>query len=208
MAKTRKRPAAKVDFRKLYPDLYRESRNIAEVRAAKGVFLAVDGVGEPGGQAFQDAMGMLYALAYTTKFTFKNAGIGDFSVPALECLWYDDPATTPREQWRWRAQLRIPEEVTARALADVRKALLEKKGLDTRAVKRITWAEGRALQVLHLGPYDQVGGVYQRLGAEAAARRLACLGPGHEIYLNDPRRVSPDKIKTIVRMPVRPAPRA
>jgi len=203
MAKTSKRAVAKVDFRKLYPELYRESKNIVEVRAAKGIFLAVDGVGEPGSQAFQDAIGALYGLAYTTKFTLKNAGLGDFAVPALECLYFDDPATTPRDQWRWRLQLRIPEQITARTLADVRRALTEKKGLDTRAVKRIAWAEGRALQVLHVGPYNEVGDVYRRLAAEAGARRLSCTGPGHEIYLNDPRRVAPARIKTIVRMPVR-----
>jgi hypothetical protein len=207
MTKKTKPSAAKVDFRKLYPDLYRQSREIAEVRAARGVFLAVDGVGDPGGPAFQAAVGALYALAYTAKFTFKHAGLGDFAVPALEGLYFDDPATTPRAHWRWRLQLRIPDHVTARALTGVRKALAEKKGLDTRSVKRIAWAEGRALQTLHVGPYDEVGGVYRRLIAEAVARGLSCAGLGHEIYLSDPRRVPPGKIKTIVRMPVR-APRA
>lgn len=200
--KTTKSSVEKVDFRKLYPDLYRESQNIAEVRAGRGVFLAVEGVGEPGCQAYQDAIGALYALAYTAKFTLKAAGVGDFAVSALECLYFDDPAITPRDQWRWRLQLRIPEDLTTAALADVRKTLAEKKGIDTRAVKRIAWQEGRALQVLHVGPYGQVGSVYQRLMSEATARGLACTGPGHEIYLNDPRRVSADRIKTLVRMPV------
>jgi hypothetical protein len=202
MPKKTKPSVAKVDFRKLYPDLYRESRDIADVRAGRGVFLAVDGVGEPGSQAYQDAIGALYALAYTARFTLKKAGLGDFAVPALECLYFDDPATTPRGQWRWRLQLRIPEELTSAALNDVRKALAEKKGLDTRAVKRIAWAEGRALQMLHVGPYHQVSTAYQRLMSEATARGLACTGPGHEIYLNDPRRVPADRIKTLVRMPV------
>ncbi len=203
----RTRPTApKVDFKKLFPDLYRESRNIADVRAGRAVFLAVDGVGEPGGQQYQDAMAALYALAYSAKFTLKNAGTGDFAVPALECLYFDDPASTPREQWHWRLQLRIPEEVSAEALDGVRKALAEKKGVDTQAVKRVEWAEGRALQLLHVGPYDHVDVVYRQLTAEATARGLACNGPGHEIYLNDPRRVSRDKIKTLVRMPVGVAP--
>ncbi len=204
MKKTTKPPAAKVDFRKLCPDLYRASRNIEEVRAGRGVFLVVDGVGEPGGKAYQDAIGALYALAYTAKFTLKKAGFGDFAVPALEGLYFDDPATTPREQWRWRLQLRIPDHVTARALGGVRKALAEKKGLDTRSVKRITWTEGRALQALHVGPYDRVGDVHRRLMAEAAGRGLSSTGSCHEIYLNDPRRVAPSKIKTIIRMAVRP----
>lgn len=205
MTKMAKAPAAKIDFRKLYPDLYRESRDVAEVRAARGVFLTVDGVGKPGGPAFQAAIGALYALAYTAKFTLKQAGLGDFAVPALEGLYFDDPATTPSAQWRWRLQIRIPDQVTARALAGVRKTLAEKKGLDTRSVKRVAWAEGRALQVLHVGPYDQAGGAYQRLASEATARGLSCAGPGHEVYLSDPRRVPPGRIKTIVRMPVRAA---
>ncbi len=199
-------PPSKVDFRKLFPDLYRESRTVADVRAGRGVFLAVDGVGEPGCQAYQDATAALYALAHTAKFTCKNAGAGDFTIPALECLYFDDPATTPREQWHWRLQLRIPEELSAGSLEDIGKALEEKKGIDTRAVKRIAWSEGRALQMLHVGPYERVSGVYRQLVAEATARGLICRGPGHEIYLNDPRRVARDKIKTIVRMPVEVAP--
>lgn len=203
MAKKTKAPVAKVDFKKLYPDLYRESRDVAEVRAGRGTFLAVDGVGEPGSEAYQQAIQALYALAYTAKFTFKNAGIGDFAVPALECLYFDDPAVTPKDQWHWRLQLRIPDDMTAGSLAEIRKALVDKKGIDTRSVKRITWAEGRALQVLHVGPYDKVGDVYQRLMAEASARGLTFAGAGHEIYLSDPRRVEPAKIKTLVRLPVR-----
>lgn len=202
MAKKAK-PVEKVDFKKLYPDLYRESTAVAEVRAARGTFLAVDGVGAPGGEAYQEAIGALYALAYTAKFTYKNAGLGDFAVPALECLYFDDPASTLQEQWHWRLQLRIPDTITAGALAEIRKALKDKKSLDTREVKRVTWAEGRALQLLHVGPYDQVGDIYQRLMAEASARGLTCTGAGHEIYLNDPRRVAPEKIKTLVRLAVR-----
>jgi hypothetical protein len=202
MAKKAK-PVEKVDFKKLYPDLYRESTAVAEVRAARGTFLAVDGVGAPGGEAYQEAIGALYALAYTAKFTYKNAGLGDFAVPALECLYFDDPASTLQEQWHWRLQLRIPDTITAGALAEIRKALKDKKSLDTREVKRVTWAEGRALQLLHVGPYDKVGDIYQRLMAEASARGLTCTGAGHEIYLNDPRRVAPEKIKTLVRLAVR-----
>ncbi len=203
MAKKAKTTPAKVDFRKLYPDLYRETRSVAEVRAAKGTFLAVEGVGAPGGDDYQQAIQALYALAYTTKFTLKKAGIGDFAVPALECLYMDDPATKPKDEWCWRLQLRIPDEVTATTLADVRRALKEKKGIDTSRVKRISWAEGRALQMLHVGPYDKVGDAYQRLMADAASRGLRFAGAGHEIYLNDPGRVAPEKIKTIIRVAVR-----
>jgi hypothetical protein len=203
MAKNAKATAEKVDFRKLYPELYRQTRSVTEVRAAKGTFLAIEGVGAPGGEEYQQAIQALYTLAYTTKFALKRAGAGDFAVPALECLYFDDPSGMPKEEWRWRLQVRIPDGVTAGALAEVRRAIKEKKGIDTSRVKRVSWAEGRALQVLHVGPYDKVGDVYQRLMADAAARGLTCAGAGHEIYLNDPRRVAPEKIKTIVRIPVR-----
>ncbi len=195
---------AKVDFRKTQPHLYTAKPEVAEVRCPKGTYLAVDGVGEPGGAAFQDAIGKLYALAYTTKFAMKKAGGADFAVPALECLWPDDPSGKPRSEWRWRLMLRVPDCVTESALRHVRRELREKKGLATDAVKRVSWAEGRALQVLHVGPYDAVGSAYRTLAHAASGRKLSCVGPGHEVYISDPRRVPPERIKTIVRMAVKP----
>jgi hypothetical protein len=198
---------ARVDFRKSQPELYKARPEVSEVRCPKGTFLAVDGVGEPGGPAFQEAIGKLYALGYTAKFAMKKAGGADFAIPALECLWPDDPAGKPKTEWRWRLMLRVPDCVREGALRQVRRDLLEKKAIDTAAVKRVTWAEGRALQVLHVGPYDAVGEAYGKLAREATVRGLACVGSGHEVYINDPRRVPPEKIKTIVRMAVtRPRP--
>lgn len=194
---------AKIDYKKNLPELYRAGREVAAVRVPKGTFLAVDGVGEPGGAAFQDAMHQLFTLAYTTKFTMKKAGGVDFAIPPVECLWLESVCGKPAAEWRWRLMLRVPPCVKAATLRQVRKAIAGKKGPATDAVKRFTWAEGRALQVLHVGPYDEVGVSYDRLAEEAAARHLRCVGPAHEVYLNDPRRVAPARIKTIVRMAVR-----
>jgi hypothetical protein len=196
---------AKIDFRKSDPDLYKARRTVTELRPPTGVFLAVDGTGEPGGAAFQDAVQQLYALAYTTKFAMKKAGGADFGIPPLECLWPDDPSAKPKSQWRWRLMLRVPPCVKAGPLQRVRKMIEEKQGLATDAVKRMTWNEGRALQVLHVGPYDSVHASYVRLMEAAAPRGLVCVPPGHEVYLSDPRRVPPDRLKTIVRMAVRKA---
>jgi hypothetical protein len=196
---------ASIDFRKSYPDLYKAGRTVSELRAPTGVFLAVDGTGEPGGAAFQDAVQQLYALAYTTKFSMKKAGGADFGIPPLECLWPDDPNARPKNEWRWRLMLRVPPCVKAAALRQVRKELLERKGIRTDEVRRVTWAEGRALQVLHVGPYDSVGPSYRRLMEEARPRGLVCVPPGHEVYLSDPRRVPPERLKTIVRMAVKKA---
>ena len=99
--------------------------------------------------------------------------------------------------------VRIPDALRAAELNRMRKLIRDSKDLDTAAVKRITWSEGRAVQTMHVGPYDQVPGTYHKLGAWAEERGLLCIGPGHEIYISDPRRTAPDKLKTIIRMPVK-----
>jgi hypothetical protein len=199
---------AKIDFRKTHPDLYRATAKVVPIRVSRGTFLARDGVGTPGGAEFQEAIGQMYSLAYTAKFSMKKAGGGDFAVPALECLWLDDPSSKPKEEWRWRLMLRIPDHVSSRDLEAVRKALMDRKSLDTSAVKRVAWTEGTALQTLHVGPYDTVGETYKRVFAAAAGTGYACVGIGHEVYLSDPRRVAPARLKTIVRVAVKKATKA
>lgn len=203
----RKAPAspvvARIDYKKSHPELYRAGRQVSELRPPKGTFLAIDGVGEPGGPTFQDAIHQLYTLAYTLKFSMKHAGGADFGIPSLECLWTGDMCGKPKTEWAWRLMLRVPPCVKERPVALVRKMLREKKGLATDAVKLVTWAEGRALQVLHVGPYDAVGAAYRQIETEAAGKRLSCTGPAHEVYLSDPRRVPPERLKTIVRMGVK-----
>ncbi|MBP7934666.1 MAG: GyrI-like domain-containing protein [Phycisphaerae bacterium] len=194
-----------IDFGKKLKHLYTARQCIQEVEAGAGTFFTVQGRGTPGGDAFQQAIGQLFAAAYTTKFMLKYDGVVDFKIPRLECLYLSTPDKTAIDQWQWRFLLRVPETVTAGHLTKTRKTLMERKGLDTRAVKRIRWKEDRAIQTLHVGPYDQVGLIYRQMEAYAKENKLRLLGPAHEIYLNDPRRVAPEKLKTIVRMPVRKA---
>ena len=116
------RAPEKIVFAKTHKELYAASRRIEEVRAARGVFLAVDGAGEPGGEAFGEAIGQLYSLAYSAKWTLKLAGVVDFGVSCLECL-YDLPK---RGQWSWRLMIRIPDAVTAKHVAEA----VQYRGLD------------------------------------------------------------------------------
>jgi len=194
---------ATIDFTKSLKDLYTATKTIQEVRPGTGTFLAVDGQGEPGGTAFQDAIRDLYTVAYTLKFACKLGGGCDFKVNKLEGLYFSDPAATPKAQWQWRLLVRIPDEVSSKHVADARRAVREKKGLDVASVKRLRWKEGPALQVLHVGPYDQVGPTYAQLEAfaQAEGREVSC--PAHEIYLSDPRMTPPERIKTIVRLAVK-----
>jgi hypothetical protein len=191
-----------VDFAKTHKDLYTAGKTIQEVRADSATFLAVDGQGAPGGEGFQKAIEGLYSVAYTIKFTRKQQGTLDFKVNKLECVYLSEPEKTPMDQWQWRMLVRVPDEVTAKDVTEARKAIRQRKGTELPPTKRIRWKEGRCLQVMHVGPYDQVGATYRRLDEHAAEHGLTIKGPAHEIYISDPRRTAPERLKTIVRMAV------
>lgn len=192
-----------VDFTKENKELYHATRRVEEITAERGVFLAVDGQGTPGGPAYRQALEHLFTVAYTLKFQLKAEGLTDFKVPKLECLWYgQDMQHTDPSQWRWRALLRVPDSVTPVQVKAARKTAAERKGVDAADVHRVTWREGNALQLLHVGPYDAVGSDYEALGAEAKRLHYRVRGPAHEVYLNDPQRVAPERLRTIVRLPV------
>ena len=170
-------------------------------------FLAIDGAGDPNGPGYAEALGALYPLAYAIKFAEKAAG-RDFAVPPLEALWWaDDPAAfvaNDRAAWRWRALLRIPGTLDPGAL-DVARATARAKGRDglLERVALIRLAEGDCLQTLHLGPYADEAPVLAHLhDAVMPAAGLTFNGPHHEIYLSDPRRTAPEKLRTILRQPV------
>lgn len=193
----------KIDFKKTMKELYRATSKVARVKPDEGTFLAVDGEGAPGGEAFEKAIQDLYPVAYTVKFALKKAGTIDFVVPPLEALWHDDPVEVPdMSQWRWRTMIRVPESVKIEHVREAQESILEKKGTDTSDVQLVRWEEGESLQVLHIGPYDQVGAIYDQLQSSAQLENLTLGAPGHEIYLSDPRRTAPEKLKTIVRLSI------
>jgi hypothetical protein len=133
----------------------------------------------------------------------KNSGKIDFGVGKLECLWHmDNLESIPRTEWPWQLIVRIPDQVTEGDLKKARLEIQQRRHLDTSAVRRWTWKEGRCVQVLHVGPYDEVGATFQQLDEYARSRGLQARSPGHEIYISDPGRVAPAKLKTLVRLPV------
>jgi hypothetical protein len=197
----------KIDFTKTHKDLYTASAKIKEVKADKATFLSFTGKGEPGGPTFVEAIQQLYSLAYATKFMLKFSGRLDFAIGRLECLWHmQNPESIPRSEWPWQLLIRIPEAVTAADLKKARENLIVKKQLDTSRVMRLFWKEGRCVQLMHVGPYDEVGRSYQLLDAYARGQGLSASCPAHEIYISDPRRVPPARLKTIVRLPVSALP--
>lgn len=169
-------------------------------------YLMIDGHGDPNAQEYGDAVSTIFPVAYKIKFLSKKELDRDYVVMPLEALWWSDDMssfTTGRDksQWEWTALNMIPDWITDdlvdRALA---------AAADAPAIGKVrieTLAEGRCVQTLHLGPFDEEGPVLARLHDEyIPAQGLRMTGKHHEIYLSDLRRTDPSKLRTILRQPV------
>ena len=199
----------KIDLFKEHKPEYKATAKPAFVNVGPAQYLMIDGQGAPGGAAFEECIGALYAMAFTIKMTRKFAGLGDYTVCKLEGLWYtedglDDFANIPQDKWCWILMIRTPECVREADLDKAVKALLDKGKCEAiKEVRLETLKEGKCIQILHVGPYDQVSGAIAKMQELTAENGLSFTGKHHEIYLSDPRRVAPEKLKTIVRRPVR-----
>ncbi|WP_433274075.1 GyrI-like domain-containing protein [Actinosynnema sp. CS-041913] len=177
-------------------------------------FVAIDGSGNPNSApAYARAVEALYSVAYTVKFASKRAG-RDFVVGPLEGLWWaEDPeafTVGAKDSWNWTMLIGLPSWITPDLVADARNAALAKKGLPAVAdVRHLTLHEGRCAQALHIGPYDDEAPLLAHLHGEYFdTHGLTFGGLHHEVYLSDPRRTGPAKLRTVVRQPVRPAGRS
>ena len=201
-------PATKVDLYKLHAAEYVAPRAPAIVATRPARYLVASGSGDPNAPAFGEKVGALYAVAYTVKMTRKKAG-RDFKVAGLEGLWWGVGGQgwmidQSRGGWRWKVLIRMPDFVTAAEVSAAAKQLLAKgKGKAIAQVKLERIAEGRCVQMLHVGPYVDEGPTMDAMLAFAKAKGLRFTGKHHEIYLSDPRRVKPEKLRTILRHPVR-----
>jgi hypothetical protein len=188
-----------------------KNREWALVEVPAQQFIAVDGVGDPNTSPdYARAVEALYAVAYTAKFASKRAG-RDYVVGPLEGLWWSpDPTvftTRAKESWHWRMLVSQPDWVSADQLKEAVDAALAKKKLPTIAhVRHETLREGRCAQALHIGSYDDETPLMATLHDEyLPANNLTPAGLHHEIYLGDPRRTDPAKLRTVIRQPVRNA---
>ncbi|GIL26063.1 GyrI-like domain-containing protein [Actinocatenispora comari] len=173
-------------------------------------FLAVDGAGNPNtAPVYARAVEALYATAYTLKFAAKRTG-DDFVVGPLEGLWWaDDPSVftaRAKDAWHWTMLISLPPSATAELVEAARTAALAKKQNPAIAELRLhTLHEGRSAQVLHVGSYDDETPILAQLHGEYLdANGLRPTGQHHEIYLSDPRRTAPAKLRTVLRQPVVP----
>jgi hypothetical protein len=176
------------------------------------VYLAVDGVGDPAtSSVFREAIGALYAMAYTAKFMLKKGSAIDFRVMPLSGLFHaQDPAVyleDRRHEWTWTLMIPVPSVVTAAVVKKTRTEIERKKGpvpaIDL--VRRQVVREGLSAQILHQGPYAAERPTIERLHAFIAQEGLTFAGSHHEIYLSDPNRTAAQKLRTIIRQPVKKA---
>ncbi|MBM3933202.1 MAG: hypothetical protein FJ319_02700 [SAR202 cluster bacterium] len=197
----------KLDLMKLHEYEYVQSRTPVIVEPEQAVYLAIDGSGAPGGPGFQERIGALYGMAYTIKFSRKKAGGQDYKISALEALyWTHDEASgeLPADDWKWKLMIRTPDFIKAGDLAGAAVALKEKgKSPAVDDVKLEALSEGRAVQMLHVGPYDMEARTVAEIMNFAERQGLEIAGTHHEIYFSDPGRVAPEKLRTIVRYAVR-----
>ena len=199
----------KVDLYKLHKDQYVASKQPQLVEIERAKYLAISGRGEPGGEEFVAKIGALYGMAYTIKMTRKFGGGQDYVICKLQSqLWLDgdrqDFSTTPKEQWNWKLLIRTPDFVQQSELDEAAEKLLEKgKAPEIRQVEFESFTEGLCVQMLHVGPYEQENETVSKMAAYAEQQGLEFHGRHHEIYLSDPRRVPPERLKTILRHPVR-----
>ncbi|MBR2683344.1 MAG: GyrI-like domain-containing protein [Atopobiaceae bacterium] len=206
------------DFKKEYRDLYQPKTkpSIVEVPAMR--FLSVEGAGDPNeeGGAYKHALELLYAVAYTLKMSYKTDyaidGFYQYVVPPLEGFWWQPDVKgvnyADKASFNWLSVIRVPEFVTDADFAWAVETAAAKKKLDCSPVQLVTIDEGLCVQCMHVGPYDSEPATVEAMHAYAAARGyvpdFSDVRKHHEIYLSDPRKADPAKMKTVVRHPIRP----
>jgi len=202
--------AGKIDFKKTEKAYFTAPKDDFAAHEFHGFsYLMVDGQGSPGDSPeYQAALEALYPLAYATKFLSKQELDRDYVVPPLEGLWWADDMgafTNPgrRDEWKWSMMLMLPDWITA---DHVEAARAKKPDHDLSAVRLGRLEEGLCLSKLHLGPFADEAPVLKRLHDELIPDGgYAFNGHHHEIYLSDPRRTAPEKLRTILRQPVKRA---
>ncbi len=205
------------DFKKEYKEFYMPKNKPGIVTVPRMNYIAVRGQGDPNqeGSEYKQAVGMLYGIAFTIRMSkmgdHRIAGYFDYVVPPLEGFWWQDGAAeidyAHKEDFKWISVIRLPDFVTADDFAWAVEEAARKKKTDFSKAEFLTYDEGLCVQCLHIGPYDDEPGTVSRMHdyieqhgyvPDITDQRLH-----HEIYLSDARKTAPEKLKTVIRHPVR-----
>ena len=205
------------DFKKEYKEFYM-SKSVPEiVTVPKANYIAVRGMGDPNqeGGAYQSAVSILYAVAYTLKMSYKTdyriEGFFEYVVPPLEGFWWQEGVDGidygDKSTFHWISVIRLPEFVTKKDFDWAVEEAARKKKLDCSLAEFLTIEEGLCVQIMHIGPFDNgpstVALMDQYIAENGYANDMNETRLHHEIYLSDARKAAPEKWKTIIRHPIR-----
>lgn len=201
----------KVDYKKELKHLYNASAKEAVlVEVPEMRFLMIDGAGDPNtSREYQAAVEALFTLAYTIKFMVKKGKEAlDYGVMPLEGLWWVEDmrqfSLEDKDSWLWRMMIMQPEAVTESLFHEALAQAAKKKPLPSLSkIKFEVFNEGTSAQIMHLGPYSAEGPTVEKLHRFIRESGCSLRGKHHEIYLSDPRKSAPEKMKTIIRQPVK-----
>ena len=209
----------KLDYKKEYKDLYQPPSKPTIINIPEMLFIAVEGEGDPNTcQEYSEALEILYGLSYTIKMSGKNDiqtdGYFKYVIPPLEGLWYADDIyfdglnITDKNKFKWIAMIRQPEFVTENVFETAGSILIKKKPrLDLSRTKLKKINEGLCVQIMHYGSYDDEPDSIEKMKSYIALNGykedLSDKRLHHEIYLSDARKVAPEKLKTVIRHPIR-----
>ena len=207
------------DFKKEYKEFYMPKSKPGIVTVPKANYIAVRGEGDPNedGSAYQAAIGVLYSVAYTLKMSYKTEhkieGFFEYVVPPLEGFWWQDGIAGvdyfKKSAFHWISVIRLPDFVTEADLAWAVDTASKKKHIDCSSAEFLTVEEGLCVQILHVGSYDDEPATVAVMDAFLAengyVNDLSDTRLHHEIYLSDARKTAPEKLKTVIRHPIRKA---
>ena len=205
------------DFKKEYKEFYMPKNQPEIVTVPKANYIAVRGKGNPNeeGGAYQQAIGILYAVAYTIKMSYKTdyrmEGFFEYVVPPLEGFWWQDGVDgvdyQNKDKFHWISVIRLPDFVTKADFDWAVETATKKKKLDCSKAEFLSIDEGLCVQMMHMGPFDDEPASVARMEAFLAENGyendFSETRIHHEIYLSDARKVAPEKWKTVIRHPIK-----
>ena len=205
------------DFKKEYKELYLPKNKPQIVNVPKANYIAIRGQGNPNeeGGAYQRAISVLYAVAYTLKMSYKTDykidGFYEYVVPPLEGFWWQDGICgvdySKKDEFNWISIIRLPDFITRENFDWAVKTASEKKKIDCSKAEFLTIEEGLCVQIMHIGSFDDepatVTLMDKFLEENGYKKDFSDTRLHHEIYLSDPRKSTPDKQKTVIRHPVK-----
>lgn len=204
------------DYKKEFKEFYLPPQKPVIVKVPKMNYLAVEGTGNPNeeGGTYQAALGLLYGIAFTLKMSYKGSykiqGYFDYVVPPLEGLWWQEGSAgidyARKEAFHWTSMIRLPDFVSQADFHWAVEEATKKKKQDFSQVMFFPYQEGLCVQVMHVGTYDQEPATIRAMEDFAVANGyhidLSRERLHHEIYLSDPRKVEPSRLKTVIRHPI------